>query len=116
MDVANFEGHQDYVVVTEGWLGQNFLKTPNLEQIAKQWKEVEELWLEFLAKAHANGTKQIVGCLPFYQIRSQKLIPEFLDNLTEFYDFEELLPKQKYLLYAREKSMVGHLIIKLVLK
>ena len=116
MDVSQLKGHKEYAIVTEGWLGQNFLKTPNMEQIAKQWKEVEALWLEFLAKASQNGTKEIVGCLPFYQIKSQKLIPEFLENLTEFYDFEELLPKQKYLLYSREKSMVGHLIIKLVLK
>ncbi len=111
---------KNVTMVTEGYLGTNFKQQPTISQIKEEFTKLEKLWQKVLQQSQEAEISELVFCLPFYkltegiQAKPKLMLPDFLERLIEgteykFYDFQG----QNYLLYSRERSWVGHLIIKL---
>ena len=70
-----FETHRG-VVVTEGWLGQNFHRRPTDTQIRKNAATVLMVWEKFfrnLNKQNPDQIKTLAFCLPYWQAGQQNV-------------------------------------------
>ncbi len=105
------------VMATEGWLGENFTRTPNLDQIEQQAVKVLKMWQKVFKNLEKSGPQKIALCLPCWNFRgkkisiSQKLFAKINKNL---YTPLALFDKQKTFVYQREKAFVAREICVLV--
>ena len=101
-------------ISTEGFLGHNFNKLPTTIEKDTEWEKIERIWVDTLQSSEKVGIPEIVFCIPFYQNKSQKFLPEFLGELTKKTNYElAIFPNNKnYILYSRADSFVGHMILK----
>ena len=104
----------DLAIVTEGTLGHNFTAHPTEKDARQELVQIKKLWQTTLQQAHEAHISELIFCLPFYNFKRKKIVPEFLDELLEGTDYKytQLAAKQNYILYTREKSHVGHMVLK----
>ncbi|NJS41184.1 hypothetical protein HC766_02270 [Candidatus Gracilibacteria bacterium] len=104
-------------ISTEGYLGTNFNTKPSEKNCQDQWQIIEKLWKDTIQSSQTIKIPEIVLCLPFYQLGNKQLLPNFVDRLIQStsYSLTSFHNQKPYILYSREKSNVGHMILKLVL-
>ncbi len=101
-------------IVTEGYLGFNFKRTPTVEQIEQEWDNLKGIWQKLIKHADNLDISEIVFCLPFYRIHGKSHLPNFLDDLVANTSYNYInFDTDKYLTYSRKDSFVGHLVLKL---
>ena len=104
-------------VVTEGYLGYRFSNSPSRQEIEREFEIQEKMWTDILQSCHNKGIKEIIFCLPFYQKKDENTLPEFIDELVDKIGYRlQKFEDQSYILYSREKTNVGHYIVKAILK
>lgn len=113
----------EFSIVTEGFLGQNFSKKPETQKIESSLEKIKIIWETLIQEADKTGIREIVFCLPYYPnfreeygAKTSKLIPNFIPNLIKntSYKYEKLGKNTDYILYSRERSNTGHLILKII--
>lgn len=106
-------------VVTEGYLGKNFIKVPTKNQMVKEWEYLYKLWNDFLKVCGKLMIPEIIFCLPFYQAKKSFFWPPNIEKiiLGTRYDFVVISNdlQKRGISYSRSKSITGHYIIKLKL-
>jgi hypothetical protein len=104
-------------VVTEGYLGYRFSTSPSRQEIEREIEIQEKMWRDILGSCREKGIKEVIFCLPYYQKKNANTLPEFIDELAEEtgYKLARFIGKS-YILYSREKTNVGHYIVKAVLQ
>jgi tRNA G10 N-methylase Trm11 len=104
-------------IVTEGYLGYRFGSSPSRQEIERELELQEKIWLDVLKSSAEKRIKEVIFCLPYYQKSGGNTLPTFIDELadTEGYRLEKF-NGQTYILYSREKTNVGHYIVKAILK
>jgi hypothetical protein len=107
----------DYSIVTEGWLGKNFVKLPTLLEIQREWVKVFGVWKKILKNSAEIKIPEIIFCLPFYKNNNQTILPDLeIQNLLKNSKYQiQKLNNKNYILYSRPKSITGHLIMHLSL-
>lgn len=107
---------KELAIVTEGTLGLN-VQTKLTETVAREeLAKLKTLWKQVLQSAAQAGITELVFCLPWYNFKKQKILPDFVEEISASTDYEivSLTPHQSCILYAREKTQVGHCIYKLI--
>jgi tRNA G10 N-methylase Trm11 len=103
-------------IVTEGYLGTNFNKNPNLEDINFQYSELYKLWKNVILNIlKPNLIDEIVFCLPFYlnhSKESEKFLIEHIVQLFNNNGYISGFSENDYYLYSRTKTIVAHAIFK----
>jgi hypothetical protein len=104
-------------IVTEGYLGYRFSSSPSRQEIERELEIQEKMWRDILTSCKEKDIKEVVFCLPYYQKKNANTLPEFIDELAEEtgYKLARFVGKS-YILYSREKTNVGHYIVKAVLQ
>jgi RNA recognition motif-containing protein len=104
-----------FSVVSEGSLGHNFEAKPNPISAKNEWENLLDLWSGNLKTFAKFEIKEVVFCLPFFDVLEPKFIQNSLESLIENSNYVqfEFLNSQKFLVYKRPQAFVGHLIVKL---
>lgn len=103
-------------IVTEGYLGKNFKHLPSQNEIKKEWEALAITWKLLIKEAFELKIPEIIFCLPFYQVKNVKFIPDFLAKLILETDYKyNQLSDKDYLMYSRPNAIVGHLILKITI-
>jgi hypothetical protein len=98
------------ILVTEGWLGENFSETPSLDQVEKEAVKVLKMWIRAFENMEKRGPKKISLCLPCWNLRgkqisiSQKL---FAKIKKSSYTPLALFDDQETFIYQRDKAFVA---------
>ncbi len=101
---------REKIMVTEGWLGENFERSPSLDKIEKEAVKVLKMWVKAFSNMEQNGPQKVVFCLPCWNFRgknisiSQKL---FAKIAKSSYNPLALFAGQKTFIYKREKAFVA---------
>lgn len=110
----NFSGVS---IVTEGYLGQNFTSPPSREQAQQEWVKLERMWTKVLTKSHSLGIPEMILCIPCYMVDGKRFVPSFIHKIAPQIGYNvALLAGRKDIVYSRQKSVTGHVIIKLVIR
>jgi hypothetical protein len=111
-DISSFS------IVTEGFLGTNFEKKPNLEEIEQEMQNQEFLWSDAIAGFDSLNISEIIFCLPFYSLNNKQIYPDFISKIAQRHDYQvyNFYPQKPYLSYKRSSSLVGHCIFKIAKK
>jgi hypothetical protein len=104
----------DFSVVTEGFLGFNPGRMLRDNEIKNEYDKLKDLWTQVLQSCQTKGIKEIIFCLPFYNITKKPITPDWIFEIAEQtnYNVNDLNGK-KMILYKRAETKVGHAIIKL---
>jgi len=98
-------------VVTEGWLGENFEKRPDLAKIEDNAQKILDLWTKILRKIHAGGKiDKVAFCLPCWNFRGKKISIAkklFVKVAKNFYTPKALFGNQQTFVYERTGAFVG---------
>jgi hypothetical protein len=111
--------HEDlskYTVVTEGYLGTNFSTKPHQEQIQKELENQKYMWVAVLKECKQKGIREVIACLPFYRVERGVKFTSVQEIGQEAGYMVEKLANRDGVLYARKDSLVGHYVVKWVLK
>jgi tRNA G10 N-methylase Trm11 len=104
----------EMAIVTEGTLGYNFSATATEKDAEQQLNLIKKIWKNTISQAHKSNIEELVFCLPFYKFKRKQIIPDFLDELIKDTDYKfTQFQKNRFILYSRDKTYVGHCIIKL---
>jgi hypothetical protein len=111
---------EDWVVVTEGYLGKNFKTAPTKNEIETELETLFKIWKKTIQAADKLKIPEFIFCLPLY-LRSQEtgdkwIWPQFEEELIQGtgYQLHTFRNGKTNILYSREQGFVGHLIVKLV--
>ncbi|MEM1312681.1 MAG: hypothetical protein AAGF07_04430 [Patescibacteria group bacterium] len=117
LDKQKMIKHQELAqlsIVTEGYLGKNFNHLPTYQEIKNEWVQLKNLWQEVITKADRLMIPEIIFCLPYYNLKNQQLLPDFIDNLIVNTNYHlSKFNGRRCLLYSRKSSYTGHCIIRL---
>lgn len=105
---------RDTVIVTEWMLGRNFTTSTITQQAAfQERKELTELYSGFLGSSYQNtGIKNMVFCLPFWNIWKETLFMPEISSLSRDWSVDNLCMKGKrYISHMRPGQCVGREII-----
>jgi tRNA G10 N-methylase Trm11 len=103
-----------YSVVTEGYLGNNFLSKPGLGAVESQIPALEKIYIDFLSNLKKQKTKPIavVICLPFWELNGQTVDLNIIDEVLKLgytiHEFKSVDGMQ--LRYKREGQFTGRRI------
>ncbi len=111
-NVASFPWakYREKVLVTEGWLGENFDRNPSLDQIEKEAVKVLKMWVRAFQNMEKDGPQKVVMCLPCWNFRgknisiSQKL---FAKISKSSYNPLALFANQETFIYKRDNAFVA---------
>ena len=87
---------KEYFVVTEGYLGDNFVIKPSAITIQKQIPSLEKLYIDFLTNLKNQKTKpsSVVFCMPFWVVDGTtyqlKIIDEILNLGYTIHEFQSV--------------------------
>ncbi|MBP6921394.1 hypothetical protein KBB89_02510 [Candidatus Gracilibacteria bacterium] len=101
-------------VITEGMLGRNFTSSTITQQDAFQERKIlTELYVGFLSSSYKNNhIKNMVFCLPFWNIGKETLFMPEMPLLSKEWSVDSLCLKGKrYLIHMRPGQCVGREII-----
>jgi tRNA G10 N-methylase Trm11 len=103
---------QEFCIVTEGYLGPRVNQTPNIETQTKTMDLISEIWNRFFKSLESTKCTEIVFCLPIANdFDHQEQLDLYFDrlNMSKFKLDQNF---KKALVYARPKTKIGHLILK----
>lgn len=104
-----------YNVVTEGFLGENFVSRPTLAKIKGQLPQLQDLYLKFLEHLKMQPIKpsSIVISLPFWILDNQRYYLNIIDGISKMgYNIHEFKSvRASELLYYREGQFTGRQIL-----
>jgi len=98
------------ILVTEGWLGENFAKSPNLDQIEKEAIKVVKMWEKVFKNMQEVGPRKIVLCLPCWNFRGKNISISkklFAKIEKSSYNPLALFENQKTFIYKRDNAFVA---------
>lgn len=104
-----------FVIITEGFLGQNFLSKPSARAIKEQIPNLQNLYINFLKNLalQKNKPSTIVLCVPFWSVDGQTYELNILDEITNLgytiHEFQSV--KSSDLRYQREGQFTGRQIV-----
>lgn len=110
-------GKNTVAIVTEGYLGNNFKTEPSEQEMYKVWSHLEDLWVKHIDLAKTNNISEIVFCLPFYKTSKGITLPEKLIERIKSQDGVKVVKfanDKEFILYSRQNTITGHLIMKIV--
>lgn len=107
-------------IVTEGYLGKNFQKVPTAAEIQRELHQVLDIWSQVLRAASQLTIPEMIFCLPVYLrlagAENQQVYPKFQERVvTTGYKLLNFQNGRAGILYMRQRSFVGHWIVKAVL-
>lgn len=104
-------------IVTEGYLGYRFSTSPSRQEIERELEIQQKMWRDILNSCKEKNIKEVVFCLPYYQKKGANTLPEFIDELAEEIGYKLVrFSGETHILYSREKTNVGHYIVKAILQ
>jgi hypothetical protein len=84
------ENVQNLAIITEGWLGKNFTKMPNNQEMKEQFEKLEKIWQKVLWESARLKIGEIIFCLPYFiQDKTQNLT----QNSNQTRNYNSNLPK-----------------------
>jgi len=104
-----------YAVVTEGYLGDNFVIKPSASTVQKQIPSLEKLYVNFLQNLQNQSVKpkSVVLCMPFWLVDGTtyqlKIIDELVNLGYTIHEFQSV--KSSDLHYQREGQFTGRQIV-----
>ncbi|GAB4146316.1 MAG: hypothetical protein OHK0017_06660 [Patescibacteria group bacterium] len=108
-------------IVTEGTLGPIYDRRlpSSTDELVANLNQITQLWKQVLDQANQLGIPELIFTLPFYRLPNENSIridPEQLTGLG--YEIVDLnfqnAENQPWLDYFRPKTMVGHMILKMI--
>ena len=111
-NVASFpwEKYREKVMVTEGWLGENFDRTPNLDKIEKEAVKVLKMWVRAFQNMEKDGPQKIAMCLPCWNFRGKNISIAkklFAKISKSSYNPLALFANQETFIYKRDNAFVA---------
>jgi tRNA G10 N-methylase Trm11 len=107
--------YDSYSVVTEGFLGQNFLSRPTKHLIKEQLPALKGLYLKFFNNLLEQSTQpnSICVCMPFWKFNDETVELNLIDEITNLgYTISKFKSvRQSDLYYYREGQFTGRQII-----
>lgn len=104
-----------YNIVSEGFLGENFISKPSAGKIKEQIPQLQALYLKFLSHLAKQPKRpgSIVLSLPFWNIEGRKFFLDIIDEISKMgYNIHEFQSvKSRDLLYYREGQFTGRQIL-----
>lgn len=108
-------GFSRYNIVSEGYLGENFISRPSVGRIKEQIPQLQVLYLEFLSHLTKQPKRpgSIVLSIPFWNIEGRKFFLNIIDEISKMgYNIHEFQSvKSRELLYYREGQFTGRQIL-----
>jgi len=102
----------NFSIVSEGYLGHNFVSQPTLKDQQNELKRITELWKLALKNFQKLKISEIVTCLPFYSFKNSNLEVNLDELITGTkYKYNSFLNSKKALYYRRKSSFVGHQVV-----
>lgn len=104
-----------YSIVTEGYLGDNFVIKPSASTVQKQLPSLEKLYVNFLKNLQSQSVKpkSVVLCMPFWLVDGTtyqlKIIDEIVNLGYTIHEFQSV--KSPDLRYLREGQFTGRQIV-----
>jgi len=73
-----YDSDKAAIVVTEGWLGENFRATPSEDEIRKNAKKVTDMWQKTFETMAKGNVQKICLCLPVWshKVRGVSIYPQ----------------------------------------
>jgi hypothetical protein len=106
----------EVAIVTEGYLGVNYGRELNDEEIAREFDLQTELWTKTLKASKNKKISQLVFCLPYYIRKDADILPLWIKEVAHSTGYKmENLNEKGMVLYRRDNTKVGHAIVKLTL-
>jgi tRNA G10 N-methylase Trm11 len=106
---------QDYAIVTEGFLGINFIFKPSAKTIEEQMPYLKSLYINFLNNLSKQQCKPsaIVLCMPFWSLEGSSYSLNILDEILNLgytiHEFQSV--RSSDLRYQREGQFTGRQIV-----
>lgn len=106
---------KSYSIVTEGYLGDNFVIKPSASTVQKQLPSLEKLYVNFLKNLQSQPVKpkSVVLCMPFWLVDGTtyqlKIIDEIVNLGYTIHEFQSV--KSPDLRYLREGQFTGRQIV-----
>ena len=104
-----------YYVVTEGYLGKNFVSQPSKYEIESQLAQLRDLYLNFLSNLASQPQKpsSVVVCMPFWKLGHEQIDLNILDEISNLgYTIREFKSvDEEGLRYKRDKQFTGRQIV-----
>ena len=105
----------DYSIVTEGFLGTNFLSKPTLQLINEQKPQLRDLYLKFFENINLqdNMPQSICISLPFWVLNEKVIELNLIDEIADLgYTISEFKSvRRSTLSYHREGQFTGRQIV-----
>lgn len=104
-----------YSIVTEGFLGDNYINKPSSVAVHKQIPALTKLYIDFLKnlKSQTVTPSSVVFCLPFWVIEGKVFRIDIIDEIMNLgytiHEFQSV--KSKDLQYQREGQFTGRQIV-----
>lgn len=105
-----FQKYDQGVVVTEGFLGTNFVKRPEKSAIEQDSRDIVKLWEKIFQRLEDSTIQTVVFCLPHWKLRNETIsIAEKVFSKTESssYEPQSNFEGKKTFVYARPDAFVG---------
>ena len=112
-DMGKFKP-QDTAIVSEGTLGKNTGHQRPNEWVQKDFDSIVDIWAKTIERAEQMQLSELVFTLPFYPKnytpeQNIELLTNAVDRIRGSYTLSDDFP----ILYSRQRSVVGHGVIKL---
>ncbi len=105
----------NYSIVTEGFLGTNFLSKPTKELIKEQTPKLKQLYIDFFKNLNNQVAKpnSICICFPFWKFDNQVIELNLIDEIANLgYTITEFKSVRRSILsYHREGQFTGRQIV-----
>ncbi len=103
-----------YSIVTEGFLGSNFLSKPTIHLVKEQLPELKKLYLDFFEnlRNQTNKPNRICVCIPFWLFPDTTIELKIIDDICKlgYTNCEFTSVRQGTLSYHREGQFTGRQI------
>jgi tRNA G10 N-methylase Trm11 len=107
--------NKDYVVVTEGFLGTNFLSNPTKNLVMEQVSELKDLYIRFFKNILDQKTlpDSVCTCFPFWKFNDGTVELNLIDEIANLgYTITEFKSVRRSILnYHREGQFTGRQIV-----
>ena len=107
-----WDKYSDKVIATEGWLGENFDRTPTIDKIEIEAVKVQKMWIRAFQNMEKDGPSKMVICLPCWSFKGKnisiakklfaKIAKSSYTPLALFADKETFIYKRENAFVARE--------------
>jgi hypothetical protein len=102
--------YADKILVTEGWLGENFDRSPDMDRIEKEAVKVIKMWVRAFSNMEKDGPRKIVMCLPCWNFRGKNISISkklFAKISKSSYNPLALFANKETFIYKRDNAFVA---------